>query len=660
MAGRLNGAASGDGSQAIRFTRRALVLGGFQGGVGLLLAARMGWLSIFEKEKYDLLAESNRVSLKILEPRRGWIVDRTGKPLAMNRPDFRIDLTPAQAADIERTLAELAKILALTPEQLAEAREAIKAADGQRPVEIANGVSWQQFAEVNVRLPDLPGVEPVRGYARHYPTGPSVGHLLGYVGAASREQYLEKRDPLLIAPGFKIGKDNLEKVLEDKLTGKAGAARVEVTAHGRPVRELATIPATPGQTVRLTVDAGLQDYAARRIGPESGSVVVIDTVTGDILAMTSMPSFDPNSFSDGISNDEWTMLREHDHLPLLNKTLQGLYPPGSTLKPVTALALLEAGITPDAAVVCNGRYNLGGSYFHCWKRGGHGVVSMRKAIYQSCDVYFYHFTRLMGVDRLAGMARKLGLGAEYELPVVSQRYGTVPDQAWKKRKYHKDWTPGETLSAAIGQGYFLANPLQLAVMIARIASGRALNPHLLLGGKRQAEGTLAIDPAHLLFVREAMSEVVNGSDGTAMGSRLRLPDVKMAGKTGTAQVRRISMAERRHGVISNEQLPWKFRDHALFIGFAPVEAPRYAAAVVIEHGSGGSKVAAPIARDVLTYLYDREAAMKALLALEEQWGGDPVTRLARHAEQYQAAKNAPPAQPAAPTQTAAATAPEPE
>lgn len=660
MADRLNGAAGGEGSQTVRFTRRSLVLGGLQGGIGLLLAARMGWLSIFEKEKYDLLAESNRVSLKLVEPRRGWIVDRTGKPLAMNRPEFRIELTPAQATDIERTLAEVAELLSLTPEQVAEARDAIKAADGQRPVEIAHGVSWQQFAAINVRLPDLPGIEPVRGYARHYPTGPSVGHLLGYVGAASREQYLKSRDPLLISPGFKIGKDNLEKTLETQLTGKAGAARVEVTARGRPVRELATVPATPGQTVRLTVDAGLQDYAARRLGPESGSVVVIDTVTGDILTMASMPSFDPNSFSDGISTDEWTMLREHDHLPLVNKTLQGLYPPGSTLKPVTALALLEAGLTPDAAVVCNGRYNLGGSYFHCWKRGGHGAVSMRKAIYQSCDVYFYHFTRLMGIDPLAAMARKLGLGAEYNLPVPSQRYGTVPDKAWKQRKYGKAWTPGETLSAAIGQGYFLANPLQLGVMTARLASGRALNPHLLLGGKRPAEAALNIDPAHLQLVREAMSEVVNGTNGTAMGARLRLPDVKMAGKTGTAQVRRITMAERRRGVLSNASLPWKFRDHALFIGFAPVEAPRYAAAVVIEHGSAGSKVAAPIARDVLTYLYDRDAAMKTLLALEEDWGGDPVARLARDAERYQAAKNAPPAASAA-AETAAAPKPgEPE
>lgn len=615
-----------EASQQFSFTRRALVMGAAQGGVGLLLAARMGYLSIFEQEHYKLLAESNRISLQLIPPRRGWIVDRAGKPLALNRPDFQVQLIPEQVRDLPGALKELAEILDLTPEQLAQIRDETREKAGFQPIQIAHDLDWNQFAAINVRLTELAGVQPIRGYARVYPDGPAVAHLLGYVGAARAEQYRETRDPLLIFPGFKIGKDGLEKTLDDKLIGKAGAARVEVKARGRPLRELATLPATAGETIRLTVDGGLQAYAARRLGDNSGSVVIMDCTNGDILAMTSMPAYDPNAFSGGISRTMWKDLQEDDHLPLLNKTLQGLYPPGSTFKPATALALLENGVAPTDAVVCTGRYKLGGGYFHCHKRGGHGVVSLHKAIAQSCDIYFYHFGRRIGIDRIADMARRLGLGAEYDLPVASQRYGTVPDSAWKQKKYGKPWLEGETLSAAIGQGYVLANPLQLAVMCSRVASGRALQPALLLGEKRAAEQPLNIDPEHIQLVRDGMNAVVNGG-GTAGRARMQIEGIQMAGKSGTAQVRRITMAERRRGVIRNEALPWRLRDHALFIAYAPVDAPRFAAAVVIEHGIGGSAVAAPIARDCLTWLYDPAKAMKTLEALETEWGGDIQTRM---------------------------------
>lgn len=621
-----------EASQQFSFTRRALVLGAAQGGIGLLLAARMGYLSIFEQERYKLLAESNRVSLQLIPPRRGWIVDRAGKPLALNRPDFQVQLIPEQVRDLEATLAELGGILGLSPEQLALIREEVAEKEGYQPIQIAQDLDWNQFAAINVRLTELAGVQPIRGYARVYPTGPAVAHLLGYVGAARAEQYQETRDPLLIFPGFKVGKDGLEKTLDKQLIGKAGAARVEVNARGRPLRELATLPATAGDTVRLTVDGGLQSYAARRLGDHSGSVVIMDCTNGDILAMTSMPAYDPNAFSGGIRQTMWDGLREDDHLPLLNKSLQGLYPPGSTFKPATALALLENGVAPTDAVVCTGRYRLGGGYFHCHKRGGHGVVSLNKAIAQSCDIYFYHFGRRIGIDRIADMARRLGLGEEYALPVASQRYGTVPDRAWKEKKYGKPWLEGETLSAAIGQGYVLANPLQLAVMCSRVASGRALSPSLLLGGERPREKPLSIDPAHVQLVRDGMNAVVNGG-GTAGRARMQIEGIKMAGKSGTAQVRRISMAERRRGVIRNEALPWRLRDHALFIAYAPVDAPRFAAAVVIEHGIGGSAVAAPIARDCLTWLYDPARAMKTLEALEKEWGGDILDRMQAKAAQ---------------------------
>lgn len=615
-----------EASQQFSFTRRALVMGVAQGGVGLMLAARMGYLSIFEQERYKLLAESNRVQLQLIPPRRGWMVDRAGKPLALNRPDFQLQLIPELVRDMPGTIARVAKLLDLPPDEIARIEEEMGQKAGFQPIMVAHDLDWNQFAAINVRLTDLPGVQPIRGYARVYPEGPAVAHLLGYVGAARAEQYRETRDPLLIFPGFKLGKDGLEKTLDRKLIGKAGAARVEVNARGRPLRELDTVPATPGETVRLTVDGGLQYYAARRLGDNSGSVVILDCASGDILAMTSMPAYDPNAFSDGIRTGMWNALREDDHLPLLNKSLQGLYPPGSTFKPVTALALLENGVAPTDAVVCTGRYRLGNGYFHCHKRGGHGVVSLHKAIAQSCDTYFYHFGRKVGIDRIADMARRLGLGAEYDLPVASQRYGTVPDSAWKQKKYGKAWLEGETLSAAIGQGYVLANPLQLAVMCSRVASGRALTPSLLLGGGRPQEQALDIDPVHLQLVRDGMNAVVNGG-GTAGRARMQIEGIQMAGKSGTAQVRRITMAERRRGVLRNEALPWRLRDHALFIAYAPVEAPRYAAAVVIEHGIGGSAVAAPIARDCLTYLYEPAQAMKTLEALEKEWGGDIMARM---------------------------------
>ncbi|SNS47883.1 penicillin-binding protein 2 [Sphingomonas laterariae] len=620
--------------QLLTFTRRAMVLGGAQFAMGTVLAGRMAWLSVAENERYKLMAEDNRVQLILIPPRRGWLIDRQGKPMAINRTDFRVDIIPDQLQDEERVLAELGRLLALPEEEMQRIRDDLKDAAGFRPVPVAEKIDYERFAAVSVRQSELPGVAPARGYTRYYPAGAAVGHLIGYVGVASAKDYEKNKDPLLITPGFKIGKEGLEKTMEPVLRGKPGAKRSEVTARGKIVRDLDTRSDEPGGTLRLSVDAGLQAYAARRIGTNSGSVVVMDCHTGDLLCMASMPSYDPNSFSDGIGHSEYAMLRANDHLPLLNKTLQGLYPPGSTVKPAVALALLRAGITPEQSVVCTGRYRLGNRYFHCHKRGGHGHVDMRRAIHQSCDVYFYHYSQQIGIDAIATMMRNLGLGAEFPLPVASQRYGTVPDTAWKQRRFKTAWATYDTVNATIGQGYMLSNPLQLAVMSARIASGRMLMPRLLARSPLKAGEPLDIDPEHLEFIRSAMSDVVNGP-GTAGRSRLPLADVQMAGKTGTAQVRNITAAERaRGGKFGGEGVPWKYRDHALFIGFAPVENPRYAAAVVIEHGIGGSAVAAPIARDVLTYLYDPAKALATLDKMEEGWGGNIETRMAREAAEW--------------------------
>lgn len=607
------------------FDRRSFVLGSIQGGIGVLLAARMAYLAVAENEKYEMEAESNRVNLTLIPPRRGWILDRNGAPLASNRADFRVDVIPDRMVDAGQTIDTLGTLLDLSLVQIRDLKDKINDSRGFQPVEVASGLDWDRFASVSVRLPDLRGVVPQRGYTRYYPTGPAVGHLVGYVGAASAEEYEEDRNPLLITPGYKIGKDGIEKQFEQTLRGEPGARRVEVTASGRIVRDLETREDVQGKAIQLTIDGPLQDYAARRLGLESGSVVVMDCATGDLLCMASMPSFDPNSFSDGIGRVEWKMLSEDDHVPLRNKILKGLYPPGSTVKPMVAMSFLEAGLDPKETTVCGGGLRVGNRVFHCWNRRGHGQVDMAKAIYQSCDVYFYHFAQRLGMDVIATMARRLGMGQEFPLPVLSQFFGTVPDPAWKLKKYGREWQTFDTVNATIGQGYMLANPLQLAVMAARLATGNVVMPRLLLDRKKPLLKSMNFHGDHTGLIRQAMSDVVNGP-GTAKRAKLPIDNVQMAGKTGTAQVVSLNVSSGKGG-------PWKYRDHGLFIFFAPFDAPRYAGAVVIEHG-GGSGAAYPIARDVMTFLFDPHKGMEALHQLEKGWGGTPTERMARKYETY--------------------------
>jgi penicillin-binding protein 2 len=614
-------------SLAQSFDRRTFVVGAVQGGIGLLLAARMGYIAVAENEKYEMEAESNRVNLTLIPPRRGWILDRNGSPLASNRADFRVDILPARLENPERTVAALSNLLGFASDQTEDLAERLSNAPRYQAVPVAGGLSYDQFAAISVRLPELPGVIPQRGYSRYYPTGPSVGHLIGYVGTASREEYEKEPIPLLLSPGFTIGKDALEKQFEQTLRGLPGARRTEVTASGRIVRDLDMREDVQGNSIQLTIDGPLQDYAARRLGVESGSVVVMDCVTGDLLCMASMPSFDPNSFSDGIGRLEYQMLSQDERVPLRNKVLNALYPPGSTLKPMAGMALLEAGIDPNETVNCPGGYRLGNRVFRCL--GRHGPMDMHRAIARSCNTYFYAMAHRHGYDIIAAMARGLGLGERFDLPVLSQSYGTVPDSAWKRRRFDQDWSHSDSLNAVIGQGYVIVNPLQLAVMSACIASGRRVRPRLL-AGEGPAPTDFDYDPVHFEAIRQAMSEVVNGA-GTAGRSRLPFPDILMGGKTGTAQVR--GLAGGRGGAA----VARRFRDHGLFVFFAPVDRPRYAGAVVIEHGMGGSRAAAPVARDVMTYLFEPQKGLEVLHALEQDWGGTAQERLAaeyvRHAAQ---------------------------
>jgi penicillin-binding protein 2 len=594
----------------------------------------MGWLAIAQNEHYKVLAESNRVQLVLIPPRRGWMVDRHGVPIAVNRSDYRIDLIPDQIEDADRLIADLSRLLELPADEVQRIQEDLAKAAGYQPVAVAENLSFEKYAAITLRIPELPGVAPMRGFSRFYPDGAAVGHLVGYVGTANKEEFAREKNPLLITPGFKIGKDGLEKTMDVKMRGKPGGKRLEVTARGKLIRELSMLPDTSGNTLPLTIDAGLHTYAARRLGEQSGAVVVLDCSNGDILAMASMPSYDPNSFSDGISHSEWDMMAQDERHPMINKVMQGLFPCGSTIKPLMSLAFLEAGINPEEKVTCTGTYRVGNALFHCDKRGGHGPIAMAEAVIKSCDIYFYHMSRTAGANVIASMAKRVGFGELFDLPVPSQRYGTVPDPEWLKRKYHRDWEVYDTINMSIGQGYVLVNPMQLGVMAARIASGRMIKPRLLPLREKSQTPVLDVTPEHLAFVREAMSGVVNSGRGTASGAKLPVEGVLLGGKTGTAQVRRISLAERAGGVLQSESLAWKMRDHALFVCFAPIEKPRYACAVIVEHGGWGASAAAPVARDTMTYLFDKQKAMTALSAMEQQWGGTLAERLARQAEAW--------------------------
>jgi penicillin-binding protein 2 len=607
------------------FDRRTFVIGAVQGGVGLLLAARMGYIAVAENAKYEMEAESNRVNLVLIPPRRGWILDRHGTPLASNRADFRVDVIPERLVDANREIATLGELLRMTPVEIQDLHDKIGNSSGFQPVQAAEGLDYDSFAAVTVRLPELPGVVPQRGFSRFYPTGPAVGHLIGYVGAATKEEYDEEPGPLLLTPGFKLGKDGLEKHFEQTLRGVPGARRSEVTASGRIVRDLSTREDVQGKPIKLTIDGQIQDFAARRIGLESAAVVVIDCLTGGILAMTSMPSFDPNTFANGIGRIEWKMLNDDDHIPLLNKAIRGLYPPGSTMKPMGTLALQLHGVSPDERISCPGGYRLGNRFFRC--DAVHGSLDMRGAIEHSCNTYFWTMAHRVGYDAIAPTAKLLGLGQEFDLPGSNQRYGTIPDSAWKLRRYQQEWTDSDSLNASIGQGYVSVSPLQLAVMTSRIASGKNLIPSLMFGQPKPLGPDLPFSPQQLQVTRDGMFLVVNGH-GTGVGSRLPLDGVKMAGKTGTAQVRKL---------ISRGSVgAWKDRDHSLFVCYAPAEAPRYAMAVVVEHGTFGARAAAPIARDVMTCLFDPEKAWAALHEMEKGWGGTPSERLAAKYSAYAA------------------------
>ena len=624
--------------QSITFSRRMMLLNGAQAAVGGILVGRMGWLAIAQNQKYQLLSESNRVQLIPVPPRRGWIIDRNGKPIAINKASFRVDLIPQQIVNGPEVIARLQALMDLAPDDVERITRELAASRGFQPVSVADNAPYEQYAAITVRLPDLPGVAASQGFTRFYPGGSTVGQLVGYVGPASATEYeKENKNPLLLIPGVKIGKEGLEKTLESTLRGEPGGQRVEVTAHGKLVKELDPKPDRSGGTVQLTIDSDLHQFAARRIGDQSCSIVVLDVTNGDILAMPSMPSFDPNNFSDGISQNEWKMLSQDDHLPLVDKALESLYPSGSTIKPSMAMALLNAGIDRTQKVNCTGSYPLGNHVFHCDKH--HGPVDMNRAIEVSCDIYFYEMCRRVGAEKLAPMVRSMGFGEKFDLPFDNQRYGTIPDPEWMKRKYHREWQTYDTINMSIGQGMVLINPMQLAVMASRLATGRRVVPRLLKNRPVARQQQLAVDQDHLNFIRQAMAGVVD--HGTAAGAKLPLNGIQMAGKTGTAQTHRLGENERGNYTAAL----WKLRDHSLFMAFVPFDNPKYAAGAIVEHGGFGASVAAPLVRDTLLFLYDKQKALASLQAFEQSLGGSLEERIARKTAAWRSSNGLPPLPP---------------
>ncbi|MDE3114692.1 MAG: penicillin-binding protein 2 [Pseudomonadota bacterium] len=602
-----------DKSRYATFTRRTLMVSGAMGAVFATLAGRLYQLQVIEGGEFKAKAEDNRVSVRLLAPPRGRILDRFAVALADNRRNYRVLLIPEQASDgVKPTLAALARVIVLSDRQ----REKIlrDVAENKRfvPVTVAENLSWDEFARINLHLPYLPGVQPDVGETRAYPYGAELSHILGYVAAVSPDDKKNDDDPLLDLPGFRIGKRGIEKEFNSEIRGTAGTERIEVNAYGREIRELSRDPGISGADIYLTIDYQVQEVMAKALGDQSAAAAVMDVETGDVIALSSTPGFDPNLFNVGITTEEWQGLTTNDHTPLMNKAISGVYPPGSTFKPLLALAGFDAGIaTPDFTVFCSGTMTLGNHEFHCWKHNGHGVMNLTSAIEQSCDIFFYELSRRVGIDRIDEAAHALGLGQPTGIELPGERAGLIPSRAWKRATFGQPWEQGETLVTGIGQGFVLATPLQLCTEAARIASGKAVSPRItrFVGHHEQQRPKIAplgFSDAAIAAVRTGMAGVCNTPGGTAYSWRISEPGFEMAGKTGTAQVRRITREERLAGLKKNDQMPWNLREHALFIAYAPLDKPRYACAVVIEHGADPNHYQVQMARDILLFAQKRD------------------------------------------------------
>ena len=583
------------------FTRRALILGGAQGILFTALASRLYYLQIHSSDHYKTLSDKNRLHSRLIAPSRGQILDRAGKILATHNNAYSAVVIRDQAADLPYVLHTVQTLLQLEESEVMRIRRELRRKPRFVPVTLKEGLSWDELTRLELHLPDLTGMGIEQGQTRYYPFGTETCHNVGYVAAVSENEL--DGDPLLELPGFRIGKSGIEKAYDLELRGKPGVKQVELNALRRIVRELSTTESMPGKDMALSLDLSLQQDVCQRLALEkSAAVVVMEAQTGAVLSMVSSPGFDANLFTQGISKKAWERLLSDPHRPLHNKVLNGQYSPGSTFKMIVALAALEAGvITPSMAVSCTGHVNIGEHLFHChsWRYGGHGAVTLETAIAQSCDVYFYHVGGLLGIDPMAAMARRFGLGERTGIGLPGEKPGFVPSRRWKNLVKGKSWVLGETYNASIGQGYVLATPLQLAIMASRLATGKAVRSYLAAPRQTPVFEDMGINPAHMKTVLSGMEKVVNQPYGSAYASRIPDPAFAMGGKTGSTQVRSISKRDREQGLAGSESRLWHTREHAMFVGYAPLERPRFVTSVLIEHGGSGAKSAAPLARDVL-------------------------------------------------------------
>ena len=627
-------------------TRRSLLLGGGKIALFSLLGGRLYYLQVTESEKYKTLSESNRFNTELLPPIRGRILDRQGVPLALNKDNFRVEIISEQTKDIIGTLKKLGKIININDVDMRRILKEMRSKRGFVPVSVADNLKWDDIASVAINTPYLPGVRIDVGRSRFYPYGENAVHVTGYVSAVSETE--QTGDPLLELPDFRIGKSGIEKTLDTRMRGFAQQRQVEVNALGRIVRRLPGKEQKIGNDVDLTIDVRLQQFVSQRLArgnsspvpvddprvimalrkgarlplgvnpeagtvnfdkygklasPESGAAVLMDAFSGEVLAITSTPGFNPNQFTHGLTARDWERLLANPFSPMTNKAIAGQYSPGSTFKMIVCLAALEAGIWHENKKVdCRGHIELGGSRFHCWKKHGHGSIDMSQAIEQSCDVYLYEIAKRLGIKKIAAMARRFGFGAKSNIELPGERAGLVPSSDWKKLNLGQKWHQGETLITSIGQGFILCTPLQLARMTAGLVNGGSLvTPRLLRSDIQPNLGisSLNLNPKHLRVVVDGMNRVTNGNRGTARGVSRPSSSFRFGGKTGSVQVKRISLDDRRVGNVKNRDKPWAERDHAMFVGYAPLNSPRYVVSVVVEHGGGGSTMAAPIARDIL-------------------------------------------------------------
>ena len=569
----------------------------------LLIIARLYYLQVYQADQFSTMADENRISTRLLIPPRGVIVDRHQKVLAGNRQNFQAMIVAEQTASVQETLDRFKKIMPLSEAEEERIKKDLKKYRRFVPIKIKDGLSWDDVSKVLLASPEMPGIIIDDGLSRYYPFGRQTAHVLGYVSSVSENDMKKDNDPLLGIPGFKIGKDGIEKQFEKKLRGAGGNLKLEVNALGRVMKEIERVDGTAGENLQLSIDTRLQQKAYELYGEESGAAVLMDVNSGEILAFVSTPSYDSNDFAQGVGGDFFRTLLNDEKSPLMNKAVAGLYSPGSTFKMVVALAALEAGIiTKDSKVFCSGKTQLGNHLFHCWKKSGHGALNVVEALQHSCDIFFYDVAQKLGIEKIAAMARRFGLGLPTGIEAGGEKSGLIPDKKWRLERFGEPWQTGETLIAGIGQGYILTTPLQLAVMTARLVNGgREIRPTFVRPDAEELKNIrrISVNKNYLEIVKEGMCAVVNRPGGTAFASQFNYNGKRMCGKTGTTQVRRISMKERQSGIVKQEDLPWKYRNHALFVGYAPQDNPKYAVAVLVEHGGGGSAVAAPIGSKLL-------------------------------------------------------------